>query len=258
MACSKKRKRDQRKRQSRPDQKGRSRQRKNTQAKPNRSRPKFHTAEQVTDEQMVKIFDDFQRGVEEGFVPLDGCSMFELLVPIDGTVGVHTDAVAFQRLEGPDSPYEGLAGFYAQKQACGLVAAMQGSIEPSSREAADLIPSDDDDPHRFDMRVLFLALRDGRVLKRTCFLGGKRQGEHIDGYAETRLPEYMLRTLGVEVAKPAQPARVFWARMWVEAALSGLSRARRNGEPLDTTPWRRGRSPPASETPRRSTYGPDG
>jgi hypothetical protein len=152
VACSKKGKRNQRKRQSRPDQKRRSRRRTHKQSKPNRSRPKFHTAEQVTDEQMAKIFDNFQKGVEDGFVPLDGCSMFELLVPVDGTVGVYTDAVAFQRLEGPDSPYEGLAGFYAQKQACGLVAAMQGSIDPSSRTAADLIPSDDDDPHSVDVR----------------------------------------------------------------------------------------------------------
>jgi hypothetical protein len=195
--------------------------------RPNKGQPaglRFASADQFDDEFFDVILGGYEVGVETGGIDVDDWALFEVQIAVDDSVGAHH--VCGHQLDNgsfDDDPYARLTGFKADKRTCAMFAVMQGPIEPSSEMAAELIPADDDDPNRFDVRVLFLVTRDGRILKRLCFLGGKRQGEQIDGCGETRLPDFMLRALGAEVEEPEQSAEVFWARTWVHMALTVLS-----------------------------------
>jgi hypothetical protein len=199
-----------------------------------------HTAEEISDADLSAILTTVEDKLQCGEVPVDaGWNLYEMRFHTDKSPGVLTERIHFHHVDRPSTdPYASLAGFTASQEVCGLALMVEGALDPSSPRARDLIPDDDGDPTRFRVRAFSIVMRDGRVREHLQLLGGRRQGERVEGYGEPRLHSYMMRSLGGDVEAPNRPARVFWARMWVEAALTGLSQAKANGQTLDSGPWR--------------------
>jgi hypothetical protein len=203
-----------------------------------RQSPTSGLVDELSDGDLSETLTTIEDAVQSGDVPVDACGLFELRLQGIQTQKIGERVQLHQVERAPGNPFASLTGYTADESACGLAMVIEGALDPSSNRARDLIPHDDDDPTRFRVRAFSIVMRDGRVLEQLQLLGGKRQGQRIEGYGEPRLHTFMKRALGVEVDPPDRPARVFWARMWVEAALTGLSKAKAAGQPLDTQPWR--------------------